>query len=716
MIFRQYIPVKASGGGGESPDPAVYCPANGYELPPDPAVFCPINGFITDPAAYYEDPVITNAPRPVDGQIRLIVTDLGVRHIYFKCAVSNTGKYVVTVKGNSDVVIYAQTLNNNAYFNYYLPFGEGYLAENYTYYYVDIAPELVTNNLLDFLAPVSTSGEPLGSYILAAYFNATKLTTLINATLNNKRITYIEFLPTMESLSILQAFCQNCSELRKVSFKGGLPELTTLQNAFYGTNYVAVEFPDNLPKLLSMLNIFQLGKIKTFTFPENLPLLANLSGAFKNSEIETVNFPMTVLPELTTLYDIFSGCSKLKGIITYPQSPKLTTIENANYNNENVEEIIYQGSSPLITTIKNTASNCYKLKKITFPESIENITVFSNIQNVVDNCVNLEEVVLPKTLLLPNNTSTPFFNNFVGCYKIHTISKIENTIKGNQYGTITGVNLINLKRFDQPNAFFHNPVGGIAFTPPAGVQGVLEYYDIDWDYFNNTYIDFRRQNMSVAEIRRILSKINLKLRLSPDYFYLSGNPDWMAVAGSWSTCYSIVNNGRTMRFTIVQWDARIQVGFSLVVNQGNGNGNGHLVSIAENNWFQYTAANLVVAPLNGTRMTVYENTFENFGLAPGKTFYVVNSEGDSGRLFQLSETQNGEPFQFSFTASEVGQSIATRPDCHVIDIVFDGTYYNMSMTFPTITNSGARAGRFVDTDYFDFWEFIEKGYQPDITF
>lgn len=35
-------------GGGSDPDPSVFCPANGYELPPDPAVLCPAEGYVLD--------------------------------------------------------------------------------------------------------------------------------------------------------------------------------------------------------------------------------------------------------------------------------------------------------------------------------------------------------------------------------------------------------------------------------------------------------------------------------------------------------------------------------------------------------------------------------------------------------------------------------------------------------------------------------------------
>ena len=64
MRFRQYIPVKA---GGSSPDPSVYCPANGYEIPPNPAVFCPTNEYYDpdDP----DSPVIWYPIKDADGWI-----------------------------------------------------------------------------------------------------------------------------------------------------------------------------------------------------------------------------------------------------------------------------------------------------------------------------------------------------------------------------------------------------------------------------------------------------------------------------------------------------------------------------------------------------------------------------------------------------------------------------------------------------------------------
>jgi len=690
--------IKVEGGGGESPDPAVYCPVNGY---------------ILDPSIYTENPIITETPRPPANQIRLIAIDNGsLNNIYFRCTVSNNGKYVVTVTGKDGAIVNTQTSTNNSYLNYNLPILGGYLAENFTYYFIDIAPELATNELLSFAAPINTtSGDSLGSYIIAAFFNAPALTTLASAFINNKRINFIEFLPTMNDLTSLLSFCSGCSDLSKVVFRNGMPALTTLQSAFINTGYITVELPSSLPSVITMQSTFSGSKIKQFIFPDNMPLLANLQGAFSNSEIESVSFP-TFFPELMTIYQMFLNCYNLKGIITYPEMPKLTTAEQANYYCKNVEEIIYNGAwnSLSLVGLRNTASDCYKLKKITFPDSItSSLSVTS--QSIVDNCGSLEEVVLPTTLILPSyDLSIHFFNNFKGCNRIHTISMIENANTGAQYGRLTYANFITLKRFDQPNTFFTS--SSIAFSPAAGIQGKLEFYEIDWDYFNNQMIDFRRQNMSISEIRRILARVNFRANMTyPSYFYLNDNPEWMAVQGYWNPSM-VISSGRVMSFSVSVWDSRIRVGSSIFVTQGNGSPQS--MEVLANNQFRILATNIVLAPYDGTRMVFYDDYFLQYGVVPGKTYYVVNSENDSGKLFQLSETQNGQPYQFTFGQSPIGLNIKCYADNYVTDISFDGTYYRCTMSFPTITNSGSKYGTFIDSNYFDFFEFYVKNFRPDL--
>ena len=81
------------------PDPAVFCPTNGYEIPgtqPDPAIFCPIHGYIPDPSAYIPDPLITEIILPSSGKIRLVIEDAGLRTISFNATVSNSGKFQAT--------------------------------------------------------------------------------------------------------------------------------------------------------------------------------------------------------------------------------------------------------------------------------------------------------------------------------------------------------------------------------------------------------------------------------------------------------------------------------------------------------------------------------------------------------------------------------------------------------------------------------------------
>lgn len=73
-LHQQYITYRGSsgGGGGEDPDPATYCPANGYELPPDPSIYCPANGYV-DPDGLVDPDDLTQY-EPTLGSWELILS------------------------------------------------------------------------------------------------------------------------------------------------------------------------------------------------------------------------------------------------------------------------------------------------------------------------------------------------------------------------------------------------------------------------------------------------------------------------------------------------------------------------------------------------------------------------------------------------------------------------------------------------------------------
>lgn len=697
------IPVyqsSGSGGGGGGSDP-------------DPAVFCPANGYIIDPDLYEEPIMIVNTPDPTEGQIRLIATDQGSRHISFACSVSSSGKYTATVIGNNNNIINVITTNNNSATNILLPdSGEGFEGDGFTYYYIDIAPQLPSNNLLTFVLYVNTSYDPLGGYVIAAFIKAPGLTSLANAFKNNKRFVQLEFLCETNSLTYLNSICYGCSNFKKVVFYGGFPNLTSLEYAFYGAGITEINLPDDMPSLLSFRGTFSYSKLRNFTFPSNIPLVGSLYGMFAFSEIQSITFSQQALPEVNTLYEFCSQCYRLSGTVSYPEMNKVTTLEKVHYENTNVEEIIFQGTMPLVTSIKNLAVDCYRLKKAVLPESIEGITDFYNVTSVFNNCGELQEVVMPKTLYLPNNTSTEFFSSFIGCYKLHTISTIENVSPDNQYGKILGRYLLSLKRWDQPNVC--NSTGDIFFEPNTGVKGSLEYFDTQWK--NVAVIGLRNQKISISEVRRILSQLNPDNvhmgNYYPSYFYLSGNPEWDNIKGYWNP-YGIISDGRTAWFTPDRWDSRIKIGSSLYTVQGNGASSSLL--IMDNNYFDIGSSGYFkVAPYNGIRMIVYHSDYASFGLLPFKTFYVVNSDGNNGTTFQLSETLNGAPYQFGFGANEIGQTITYVYFSNwVVNIYQQGENMYAEMAFPNYYNSGSRYGAFIDTAYFDFWEMLEKKHRPE---
>ncbi len=679
----------------------IVCPAAGYDsTPPPPEIYCPVNGFIPDPTIYHEDPVITEAPRPGDGQIRLIVTDSGSRHIQFRCTVSNAGKYVVTITGVDDTVVLTQTVNNNAVFSTFVPLLEGYPADSYTYYYVDIAPELETNDLTVFISTINATYDSDGGYIIAAFFNAPGLTSLYQAFNLNKRIKIIEVL-VGDNITTLVSLGNGASELNKLVLPKNMPELTTIASMLSNSGILDLTFPEYLPLLTIANNVLYGTKLKSFTFPSNLPLLENINRFFYNSEIQEIKFLCSELPALTTAKEFCANTPQLKGKIKYPEMPNVIDVTYL-HNESAIEEIEMTGNANSINSLQYFAVNAYNLKKITFPTSMLGITSIKyKLVNVVDNCNNLEEIIMPKYFEITSYENVSFFNSFKGCYKLNTISTLGSSPVAISYGSISNFNnLLSLKRWDQPN-FYNNYLN---VSVPEGVQGVLEYVDINWNDFQDSNIDLRRQNISIVELKRILSKL-VKKSDTIYSLYLTGNPNIDISYGEWNP--NIASN-RSCQFLKTNFDPRIKIGTSLWATQGNN----YPLNIVSADSFKINIISRNVAPLNGSKVRVFTNDYSAFGLITNKTYYIVDSDEDSGINFKLSDTENGTAINFGFGINEIGNTIQSTQSNYVYDIQESGSYFYCYLTHPYLTSSGTRYGFFSDPDYFDIWEILEKGWRP----
>ena len=690
----------------------IACPAAGYgETPPPPEIYCPAEGYIPDPSIYHEDPIITEAPRPAEGQIRLIATDSGSRHIQFKCQVSNTGKYVVTVIGADNTVIETKTQNNNSVCQVFVPLLEGFLTDNYSYYYIDIAPELETNDITLFQTTINNTYDTMGGYIIAAYFNTPEITSLYQAFRLNKRITYAEII-SADNLTTLEQFAYGANNFTRFILPDSLPELTTMSNMCYQcmNDYLHVKWPTYLPKLITMGGIFNQSKIKTFTFLGEFPLLENLSFAFYDSEIEEIKFNCSEFPELTTIANFANACKKLKGKIKYPEMPELTTMEAVHLNNSEINEIEFTGDMDELTTWKNLAVNNYKLKKLTLPESVLGFTNILNTINVVDSCESLEILIMPKVMKLNANdgNSSYFFNNFNGCVKLHTITKIEEANNVQWGRLLNGTYLHSLKKFDQPELMLWRK-GTVALIPPTGVQGVLEYFDVNWNIYNEYQnINLSYQNLPISEIRRILNKHTEK-----NYFFnfyefncrynYSYEPYRIDIPAN---KISVSNYKGTI--SKANWDDRIKIGHCAIGQQSNYASSFYIV---DSSTFRL-GANYRVAPQNGTKFITVFDTYEAYGFEAFKTYYVINSDEENGLEFQLSETKEGAVINFGFGVELVDEVIRGKASNYVLNIIENPTNYEVYFSYPWIYNSGSRQIFLMDSNVIDFWEFYEKGFTP----
>ena len=160
MSIRQYVQVKASA----LPDPAIYCPAFGYDLPVDPNVFQP-------------DPTWYPTSDPVPDEIDLVCSDNGDCRLAFYAIISGSGTYTVTVYGVGGILINTQVKATNSTWSWQLPFGGGVAGVGQTTFKVKIVPTSGTNHITGFCC-TSFSGNPVQNWqILQAKFNTPNISS-----------------------------------------------------------------------------------------------------------------------------------------------------------------------------------------------------------------------------------------------------------------------------------------------------------------------------------------------------------------------------------------------------------------------------------------------------------------------------------------------------------------------------------------------------------
>ncbi len=645
--------IKVEGGGGESPDPAVYCPANGYNTPPDPAVYCPANGYNIDPATFTTDEVIELAidNPPSNDEITLIVIGDGDRHIYFRVTTS-TGGYNVKIYDTNSVLLNSFDMTPSAYFLEEVPNTGAFFR------YV-ISP--TTGVLTSFRAYTRSGYDTDGANIAACIINAPSLTTCDQLFYNMKKLRYCEFIsdcnlvttfyrafyncesllkvvmpPSTAVATLFTTMCYNTFALKEITLPTYMPLATNFLQAFYNSGITGtLTFPASMPNLTTLQSVVEGAiRLKKLVNPTSAPSLQAIYNMCRDCiELEEANIPSDASSIINLSY-AFYKCNKLKGTFVFQELPACTTIAYAFYNCYEVTRIEFTGSMDLCTTVQYLAHYCKKVTHVILPESMEGLVAITNMSYVVHYCGELVHLSLPKYW----NVSTTFtagstllFASLLGCYKLAEITEVLNTNES-QMGSLSLPNLFSLTSFNQPK--IRPSSGGTLLCSPIGatdansIRGALTYFQVDWQFLNNV-INLNYNSIESEEALRILGSLSPKGNMgSTGYLSLKGNPCVLQLnARTWSGNGVIGNN--TITVTAALGDL---TGYSI---------DRLAISYGVTSTFNAAADTITLTGDHGFytgRKIAITYSVLAIGVNYNVDYYVINPSGAS---FQIAETPGG---------------------------------------------------------------------------
>ena len=484
MSSRQYIQVQEMA----LPDPAVYCPANGYQIPVDPNILEP-------------DPTWYPVGNPSTQQIILTCSDNGDCRIAFYVGVESAGNYVVNVYGAGESLINTQTKANNATYSWQFPYGGGYTGVGQTTFKVVITPQTAGKNLLSFKCTTYPVSNPVQNWqILYAKFNTPGLTSLAIAFAGIDVLQGIEFFSTLNYLGSLSQSFYNCISLKSIQFPD-MPALTTLSQSFYGcisltsckfgtlplcsstascfygcSTLPSQVYPSDMPELLDFSNThYQNIKLTSVTLFNTAAKVNSFASAFYScNSILSITMPSS-LPLLSNCMSTFSSCRMLTTINFCTYTPALLICTNMCYADQSLISFTFPTTLNSLTKLDYTFGWCYAIKSINMPTSCPEV---NTMYQFAANCYELINITLPSNL----SKVTTLYQSFQNCYQLTTISYPANMdavltayachFYNNKLASITMPTSMNscttLGQFCQANA----GTSLTSFTFPASMTGL----------------------------------------------------------------------------------------------------------------------------------------------------------------------------------------------------------------------------------------------------
>lgn len=351
-------------GGGESPDPAVFCPLHGYI--PDPAIYTPPPGLVP--------------PDSISESVIYLVNTSNTKIWYGPVFIRNASSVLLYEIFSLDGTLldsFTSSLNSQSF----------EFAEYDTYYTVRVSIETASR------------------YFTAIQSGITVRTNLIESiTFNTPNVTSLQYVG------------RYITSLKSVSFNCTLAELTTFANAFQYSGIVSFVFQSSYPKLKTIQYMFQYSDVKYIEFPLdcNLPLMSSMTYFASYSKVRKLLFP-TSLPAVTAgtyfareafdlseirfpvnmpiITNISYGCYKcnLGPNVEFPVYPLVNSYTYLFAYNP-VQKVTFSDAYAIEADNRNIFQNC-ELSEITYPAA------FGHTSNATGISTGLRKVVLPDTLL-----------------------------------------------------------------------------------------------------------------------------------------------------------------------------------------------------------------------------------------------------------------------------------------------------------------------------
>lgn len=507
----------------------IACPAAGYgETPPDPAIYCTANGYNVPDPGYVPDEALPTIETPLTTeQILLLCSNQYAAYVNFYVAGGASG-FTWEVYGDGDTLL-DNGASANGTFGYTFT-GTGYQGADLEFYKLVFRP-VGAENLTMFRVYSYSVVYP----IIEAYINAPYL-TLLNFD-NSQLLKKVWMCDTMNSLNQTSTYkmFQKTYNLEEITMPSSMTSQTRIDYWFAYSGVKKVILPADMSALTVISAAFQYSEATDITFPTTCPNLSNIVNMCAYMPfIEEITIPATWPTGISALY-AFRDCKQLK-TITIPETIAFTnvsymfnncyklapgqtiiakidsTVSSLNYAFaycRAAKKIVFDGSADNISSIAYMARDSDLAEELVLPTSMNGMTVWNN--TTIGDLKNLKKITLP--LSMNSLTSFQLF--------LTNTKEVEEITTCNDWGTnvITfslGVTLFKLKRFDQPTL----KTDSLSLNGNSGQNTLLEYVEVDWDYCVFIYLAWN--NLDATEIDRIFTA--LPIVSGVEEITVTGNP------------------------------------------------------------------------------------------------------------------------------------------------------------------------------------------------